>query len=106
MEAVDFVKQVTETKEVLSTLARELAGTTVPEFSSEPLSVADTAKLIGLPESAVRAGITNGWLPIGKALVNGKEATSKSRGKTCFVIFPRKVWELTGHVWKGKGGQA
>lgn len=103
MEALDYIKQLTETKELLSALARELSGTTVPEFSSEPLSVADTAKLIGIPESAVRAGILNGWLPIGKALANGKEVTNQSRGKTCFVIFPRKVWEVTGHVWKGKG---
>lgn len=74
----------------------------MPEFSSEILTVADASQLIGLPITAIRAGIVYGWLPIGVAIQNNKPAKSLSGGRITYIISPRKVYEVTGHVWKGK----
>jgi len=57
-----------------------------------PVSVA--AKIFGKDASWVRAGITEGWLPIG--IVTGQ-------GKRCnYYISPKKVYELTGYLWEGE----
>jgi len=74
----------------------------MPEFSSESLSVADASKLIGLPATAIRAGIVYGWLPIGVAIQNNKPAKSLSGDRITYIISPRKIYEVTGHIWKGK----
>ena len=103
MTPEDFVKESTKIQNVIETLARELSGTRVPEFSSEPMTVKDASMLIGIPEESVRAGIIHGWLPIGVATSNGKEIHKQCSGRANFIIFPRKVWEVTGHIWKGKG---
>lgn len=41
-------------------------------------------------------------VPIGMAIHNNKPAKSLSEGRITYIISPRKVWEVTGHVWKGK----
>ncbi len=101
MTPEEYIDQSLQTREMISAIARELAVAQVPEFSSEELTVKDAAKLIGLPESSIRAGIRYGWLPIGVLVKDGKLATSKTEHAKC-VIFPRKIWEVTGHVWKGR----
>lgn len=103
MTPEDFIQESVKTQNALAALARELSGTKVPEFSSDPMTVKDASKLIGIPEESVRAGIIYGWLPIGVATSNGKEIHKQYQGRANFIIFPRKVWEVTGHVWKGKG---
>lgn len=102
MNAEEFIQTAAQSREMLSTLVRELAGMKVPEFSSEPITIKDVAQLIGLTESEVRAGILYGWLPIGVAVRDGKPITGKCTGRASFVIYPRKVWEVTGHIWRGK----
>ncbi len=67
------------------------------------MTVKDASDLTGLTQTAIRTGILNGWLPIGVAVRDGKQISGKAGERTNFIIFPRKVWELTGHVWKGKG---
>ena len=42
----------------------------------------------------VREGIEKGWLPIGICRVG------KNRRE--FYISPKKLWEVTGYVWKGR----
>lgn len=101
MTPEEYISQSLQTKEVISAIVRELASVKVPEFSSEELTVKDAAKLIGLSESSIRAGIRYGWLPIGVIVKDGRSATCKTEHAKC-IIFPRKVWELTGHVWRGK----
>lgn len=101
MTAEEYITQATGSDSMISKLARELTGARVPEFSNEEITVQDASALIGLPESAIRAGILNGWLPIGVATRNGKQV-SDVKSRTQFYIFPRKVWEVTGHVWRGK----
>lgn len=100
--AESLVNKTAEIHEFASEVVRMLTGAKIPEFSSENMSVADTSKLIGLPATAIRAGIVYGWLPIGIAIHNNKPAKSLSEGRITYIISPRKVWEVTGHVWKGK----
>lgn len=98
----EYIEHSINTQEVLARLVRELASAQVPEFSSEELTVKDASKLIGIPETSIRAGILHGWLPIGVALHDGKQVTGSCRGRVSFVIYPKKIWELTGHIWKGR----
>lgn len=102
MQAEEFLQQSIETKNLLSALAREITEAKVPDFSSEPMTVKDVAALTGLTETAVRAGILNGWMPIGVAVKEGKLVTNPKVKNPAFVIYPRKVWEVTGHIWRGR----
>ena len=58
---------------------------------------AEVARIIsGIPQ------MPEFWLPIGTAIQNNKPAKSLSGGRITYIISPRKVYEVTGHVWKGK----
>lgn len=72
---------------------------------SVPVEVA--AKVYGKEASWVRAGIIEGWLPIGMATRKGKRITSLSEidgrlGRINYYISPQKLYEDTGYVWRGK----
>lgn len=102
-EVRTYVKESAEVHDFAAEVARIISGIPqMPEFSSENMSVSDASKLIGLPVGSVRAGIVYGWLPIGTAIQNNKPAKSLSGGRITYIISPRKVYEVTGHVWKGK----
>ena len=98
-----YMEESIKTQKAIDALARKLTGVQVPEFSSEPMTVKDVSNLTGIPEESVRKGIINGWLPIGVAVNGGKEVHKEIPGRVSYVIYPRKLWELTGHVWRGKG---
>lgn len=104
MSAVDnYVEQNAQVHQFAAEVARIISGIPqMPEFSSENMTVADASQLIGLPVTSIRAGIVYGWLPIGTAIQNNKPAKSLSGGRITYIISPRKVYEVTGHVWKGK----
>ena len=103
MESTEnYIKQIADVHHFAEEVARAMIDIKMPEFASENMSVADASKLIGLPVTAIRAGIVYGWLPIGVAVHNNKPAKSLSEGRITYFISPRKVWEVTGHVWKGK----
>ena len=75
------------------------------ELGSVPVYVA--ARVFGKDPSWVRAGIIAGWLPIGTATRKGKQITSLDEmdsrlGRINFYISPKKLYELTGYVWKGR----
>ena len=77
-----YVKENAEVHQFAAEVARIISGIPqMPEFSSE---------------------IVYGWLPIGVAVQNNKPAKSLSGGRITYIISPRKVYEVTGHVWKGK----
>lgn len=98
-----YVKESAEVHNFAAEIARIISGIPqMPEFSSEGISVADASKLIGIPPSSIRAGIVYGWLPIGTAIQNNKPTKSLSGGRITYIISPRKVYEVTGHIWKGK----
>ena len=102
-EVDEYIKENAEVHQFAAEVARLISGIPqMPEFSSENMAITDASKLIGLPERAIRAGIVYGWLPIGVAIKNNKPAKSLSGGRITYIISPRKVYEVTGHVWKGK----
>lgn len=104
MSEVDtYIKQNAELHQFAAEVARIISGIPqMPEFSSESMSVSDASQLIGLPAASIRAGIVYGWLPIGTAIQNNKPAKNLSSGRITYIISPRKVYEVTGHIWKGK----
>lgn len=104
MSEVDtYIKENAEVHQFAAEIARIISGIPqMPEFASESMSVSDASKLIGLPVTSIRAGIVYGWLPIGTAIQNNKPAKSLSGGRITYIISPRKVYEVTGHVWKGR----
>ncbi len=72
------------------------------KIGSVPVSLA--AKVFGKDASWVRAGIIEGWLPIGKATRNGHLVTSLDDmktewGKINYYISPKKLYEETGFVY-------
>lgn len=74
---------------------------------SVPVSVA--AKVFGKDATWVRAGIIEGWLPIGVATRKGKKLTSieemnSKYGRINFYISPRRLWEITGFMYRGTFG--
>lgn len=98
-----YIEESVKIQNAIEVLARKLTGQQVPEFSSQPMTVKDASELTGLSEPSIRAGIIYGWLPIGVAINNGKEIHKPIKdGRVNFLIYPRKVWELTGHIWRGK----
>ena len=77
------------------------------EFGSGSVPVATAAKVYGKDASWVRAGIICGWLPIGKAtrkekLVTNIDDMNSKYGRINFYISPKKLFDDTGFVWKGK----
>ena len=76
------------------------------EFAKGSVPVMVAARVYGKDASWVRAGIIEGWLPIGKATRHGKlitkvEEIDSRHGRINFYISPKRLWEETGYVWKG-----
>ena len=96
------------TQEISDVLARKLLNATQePEFEyGEKIRTTDVAKLLGKTAGWVQAGIINGWLPIGVATLEGKLVTNqnqiRSNKRVDYTIFPQKLWEVTGIIWKGR----
>lgn len=69
--------------------------------------MAVAAKVYGKDPTWVRAGILNGWLPIGIATRNGKlvsstDSISSKQGRINYYISPKLLYEHTGYEWKGE----
>ncbi len=78
------------------------------EFGEGPVPVYVAAKIFGKDASWVRAGIIAGWLPIGVATRDGERVTDVNdidsrKGRINFYISPKKLYEETGYVWRGRG---
>lgn len=70
---------------------------------SVPVSIA--AKVYGKDAGWVRMGIIAGWLPIGYATRKGEVVTVNNlnrKGRINYYISPKKLYEETGYLWKGK----
>ncbi len=105
MSAVDnYIEQNVQIHQFAAEVARIISGIPqMPEFSNERLTVSDVSKMTGIPIPSVRAGIIYGWLPIGTAYRGNKVVRDKKgSGRIEFVISPRKLWEETGYIWRGK----
>ena len=95
MNDIEHMKVLEQSTDIAERVARILiSGLQHPEFGLGSPTVADVAKIIGKDASFVREGIEKGWLPIG--ICNIKNGTRN------FYISPKKLWEVTGYVWKGK----
>ena len=73
------------------------SGSLDPDFSAKAVHRGTAAAA-----ASIRAGIVYGWLPIGVAIQNNKPAKSLSGSRITYIVSPRKVYEVTGHVWRGK----
>ena len=76
-------------------------------FPQGSVPVAVAARVYGKDPAWVRAGLIEGWLPIGVATRNGKQITDikecNSRyGRINYYISPKLLQEHTG--WKGERG--
>lgn len=72
---------------------------------SVPVTVA--AKVYGKDVTWVRAGIIEGWLPIGIATRHLEPVTSVEQiggrnGRINYYISPQRLYEHTGYIWKGE----
>lgn len=77
------------------------------DFYEGSVPVCVAARVYRKDSNWVRAGIINGWLPIGYATRNGEiidsiEKWNVGSGRTNFYISPKKLYEDTGYVWKGE----
>ena len=76
-------------------------------FSTGSVPVRVAARVYGKDASWVRAGIIEGWLPIGTATrkgakVTGVDEVSLKLGRINFYISPKLLYEHTGYIWKGE----
>lgn len=77
------------------------------EFGTGSVPVSTAAKIYGKDATWVRAGIIAGWLPIGVATRDGEKITDISQidskfGRINFYISPKKLFEDTGYIWRGR----
>lgn len=77
------------------------------EFGNGNVPVAVAARVYGKDPCWVRIGIISGWLPIGIATRNGQKVTDISEmngrlGRINFYISPKKLYEETGFIWRGR----
>lgn len=76
-------------------------------FAQGSVPVAIAARVYGKDPAWVRAGIVCGWLPIGIATRHGKPVTefsdARSGERTNYYISPKRLYEETGYLWKGRG---
>ncbi len=77
------------------------------EFGKGGVPVAVVAEVYGKDTCWVRAGLITGYLPIGTATRNGQQITSIDQmnskfGKINYYISPKKLYDETGYIWKGR----
>ena len=65
------------------------------------------AEIYGKDPSWIRAGLITGYLPIGNATRNGQVITSIDQmnskfGRINYYISPKKLYDETGYIWKGR----
>lgn len=100
------VEELIKKQEVVQQIVNKLLGGIIyPEFSGGCVPVNIAAKALGKDQTWVKAGLIVGWLPIGYATRDGKQIKSldeiKATSKTSYYISPKKLWELSGFVYKG-----
>ena len=76
------------------------------DYVNGSVPVAVAAKVYGKDPQWIRAGLITGYLPIGKATMNGKEVTDLAMqghgGRINYYISPKLLYEQTGYMWKGE----
>lgn len=77
-------------------------------LGSVPIPI--VAKVYGKDPNWVRAGIIEGWLPIGTATRHGQLVTDISEqkeklGRITYFVSPRRLYEETGYLWEGNNNK-
>lgn len=77
------------------------------EFTNGSVPVKVAAKVYGKDPAWIRAGLIEGWLPIGNATRKGKPITSITQmdsrfGRINYYISPKLLFEATGYMWGGE----
>lgn len=105
---MEEVKELTDAQQIAERVCKILmAGIQpIPEFAQETVPIKFVANLMKKDVGWVQAGIICGWLPIGYATLDGKLITDlkeiRSNRRVNYTIIPKKLWEVTGYVWKGR----
>ncbi len=66
----------------------------MPKFPACNVPVAFVASVMHKRQEFIRAGIEQGWLPIGYA------KPSEKTGKMSYYISPKLLWEVTGILYQ------
>lgn len=77
------------------------------EFMEGTVPVKVAAKIYRRDPQWIRAGIITGYLPIGKAIRDGKVISSLTemdsrKGRITYCISPQLLYEETGYIWRGE----
>lgn len=77
------------------------------EFGKGGVPVRIVAEIYGKDPSWIRAGLITGYLPIGNATRNDQVITSIDQmnskfGRINYYISPKKLYDETGYIWKGR----
>lgn len=104
----DVIKSLIDAQQIAEHVCRIIMDgiQPIPDFSQNAIPVKTAAKIIGKSPLWVQAGIIYGWFPVGYATLDGKLVKSldeiRSDRRIDYTIIPKKFWEVTGYVWKGK----
>lgn len=106
----DNIENLMSSQEIANQVCRILLENMqpVPEFAPGTIPVKTAASILGKAATWIQAGIICGWLPIGYATLDGKLVKSldeiRPDRRIDYTIIPKKFWEVTGYVWRGKEG--
>lgn len=100
------IKMLEQSEKIADKVCRKIMSMQqTPEFPVGSVPVVDAAKIYGRDPEWVRAGIVQGWLPIGIATRAGEKVTELSQmdsayGRINYYISPKRIWEDTGILWQ------
>ena len=72
----------------------------IPEFSEGNVPVRVAAKVLGMKPDTVRNRMEDGTLDLGVIYKSRKKRGTRSYRNT--YISPKKLYELTGYIWRGE----
>lgn len=91
----ETLTQLSDAKTIAEHVCRMLmSAAQYPEFHPGNVPTKVAARVLGKSEIWIRRGMLDGWLDIGIAY--------ESDNRCNIYISPKKLWELTGYVWKGE----
>ena len=94
-EELKAYEEEKHSNKIAEKVARALLGAQVPEFGQGSPTIKEVAEILGKDQTFIREGIEQGWLPIGIC------KPSKNGSRRDFYISPKKLWEVTGFIWRG-----
>ena len=73
-----------------------------PEFADSPVPMKVAQKVLHMDADQIRNRMEDGTLDIGFIFLSPKKRGKRAYRNT--YISPKKFWEVTGYVWRGKEG--